>query len=100
MTKTVFTDKPDDYGYFDLGNGLADVIIRQFDHEETDTEGNRVYIYNTNEFRVEKDVITEAMVAENPFKYLDYVVQKPASDSARLNALENAFLELSETLLN
>lgn len=98
MTKTVFTEKPNDYDYFPLKNGKADVFVRAFDHEETDEEGNVSYVYNTNEFRVDQSLITEEMVAENPSKYLEYSVPGPVTEEERLDALESAFLELMEVL--
>lgn len=94
MTKTSFTEKPNDYSYFPLSNGKADVFIRVFDHEETDEEGNVSYIYHTNEFRADQKLITEEMVAADPGKYLEYVVPGPVTEEERLDALESAFLEM------
>ena len=94
MTKSVFTEKQGNYSYFPLRNGMADVFVRQFDHEETDEEGNVNYIYNTNEFRVSQDQITEEMVAANPMKYLNYQTPGPITEMERLDALETAFLEM------
>ena len=94
MTKTSFTEKPNDYSYFPLSNGKADVFVRVFDHEETDEEGNVSYIYHTNEFRADRKLITEEMVAADPGKYLEYVVPGPVTEEERLDALESAFLEL------
>lgn len=98
MTKTSFTEKPSDYNYFPLSNGKADVFVRVFDHEETDEEGNVSYIYLTNEFRVDQNLITEEMVATNPSKYLEYDVPGPVTEGERLDALESAFLELMEVM--
>lgn len=94
MTKTSFTEKPSDHSYFPLADGKADVFVRVFDHEETDEEGNVSYIYLTNEFRVDQNLITEEMVAANPSKYLEYVVLGPVTEEERLDALESAFLEM------
>lgn len=98
MTKTSFTEKPSDYSYFPLSNGKADVFVRVFDHEEPDEEGKVIYIYLTNEFRIDQNLITEEMVAANPSKYLEYDVPGPVTEEERLDALESAFLELMEVM--
>lgn len=94
MTKRIFTEKPNTYSYFPLNDGTADVFIRIFDHEETDEDGNVSYICNCNEFRTDQTVITEEMVAENPGKYLNYIIPKPITELDRLAAVEAAVLDL------
>ena len=93
MTKTVFTEMQKSYDYFPLNNGMADVFIRAFDHEE-ETEYGIQYVYYTNEFRVDQTVITEPMVAADPMKYLNYIPPSAVTDSERLEALELAMLDL------
>lgn len=95
MIKTTFVEKPSSYSYFRLNNGMADVFIRVFVHEESNEDGI-VYIYNTNEFRVSQDLITEEMVAEDPSLYLDYTPPKSVTELERLEALEAAMLDLME----
>lgn len=94
MTNETFTEKPTTYSYCPLNNGLADIFIRIFDHEETDEDGNVSYICRCNEFRVSKTIITEQMVAEDPEKYLSYKVPEAINDSERLAAVEAAILDL------
>lgn len=40
MISATFIEKPTSYSYFPLNNGMADIFIRIFDHEEIDGEGN------------------------------------------------------------
>ncbi len=94
MISATFIEKPTSYSYFPLNNGLADIFIRIFDHEEIDEEDNTVYVYKCNEFRADQKNITEKMVAENPEKYLEYRVPEPVSIQERLEAVEATVLEL------
>ena len=96
MIKSVFTEKPDNYSYFRLVNGMADVFIRQFDHEEIDDEGNKSYVYNVNEFRVDSKLVTEEMISENPQKYISYTppAQVQVSELQRIEAIEAALLDM------
>ncbi len=94
MTNEIFTEKPTVYSYCPLNDGMVDVFIRIFDHEEIDAEGNVNYICKCNEFRVSQSTITEQMVVENPEKYLSYKIPEPINNSERLAAVEAAILDL------
>lgn len=100
MTNETFTEKPSTYSYCTLSDGRADVFIRIFDHEETDDDGNVSYICKCNEFRIEQSIVTEAMVAENPEKYLTYKIPEAITESERLAAVEAAILDLMEVSLD
>lgn len=94
MISATFIEKPTSYSYFQLNNGMADIFIRIFDHEEIDGEGNTNYICKCNEFRADQKNITEEMVAKEPEKYLEYKVPEPVSIQERLEAVEATVLEL------
>lgn len=64
-TRAQASDKMPSYIYMPLPDGKADVFIYKL--ISADDEG---YIYETNEFRTAK--VTEAEVAKDPYRYLDY----------------------------
>ncbi len=97
MKKATFTEKQPEYRYFPLADGNADVFIYSYIGESTETTDESettVYEYNMNEFRVSQNLITEDMVKANPMKYLEYTPINPPTDHERLEAMEQAFMEL------
>ena len=102
MKKTTFTEKQPDYRYFPLADGKADVFIYSYigeSKETTDESETTVYEYNMNEFRVSQSLIAEDMVKANPMKYLEYKPISVPTDHERLEAIEQAFIELVSEVL-
>ena len=99
MKKATFTEKQPDYRYFPLADGKADVFIYSYIGESTDESESVVYDYDMNEFRVSQDLVTEDMVKSNPMKYLEYKPVSPPTDHERLEAMEQAFMELVSEVL-
>lgn len=102
MKKANFTEKQPDYRYFPLADGNADIFIYSYIGENTETTDefeSVVYEYDINEFRVSQSMITEDMVKANPMKYLDYKPVSPPTDHERLEAMEQAFMELVSEVL-
>ena len=102
MKKATFTEKQPDYRYFSLADGKADIFIYRYIGESTETTGESesvVYEYDMNEFRVSQDLVTEDMVRDNPIKYLEYTPINPPTDHERLEAMEQAFMELVSEVL-
>lgn len=102
MKKATFTEKQPDYRYFPLADGKADVFIYSYigeSTEKTDESETTVYEYDMNEFRVSQDLVTEDMVKANPTKYLDYKPISVPTDHERLEAMEQAFMELVSEVL-
>lgn len=98
--KTVFTEKQPAYRYFSLNNGYADIFIYEFIEELTNEEdGSNSYVYKMNEFHVKQNEITEEMIKNNPYKYLNY---KPITITLedRINAIEEGLMELGEVISN
>ena len=95
MKKATFTEKQPEYRYFPLADGKADVFIYRYLNESETT----VYEYDINEFRVPQNLITEDMVKANPMKYLEYAPINPPTDHERLEAMEQAFMELVSEVL-
>ena len=52
-----------------------------------------------NEFRVPQNLITEEMIKANPMKYLEYKPVSPPTDHERLEAMEQALIELLNEVL-
>lgn len=102
MKKATFTEKQPDYRYFPLADGNADIFIYRYmgeSTEKTDESETTVYEYDMNEFRVPQNLITEDMVKANPMKYLEYKPVSPPTDHERLEAMEQAFMELVSEVL-
>lgn len=102
MKKATFTEKQPEYRYFPLADGKADVFIYRYLNESietTDESETTVYEYDMNEFRVPQNLITEDMVKANPMKYLEYKPVSPPTDHERLEAMEQAFMELVSEVL-
>ena len=102
MKKANFTEKQPDYRYFPLADGKADIFIYSYIGESTETTDESettVYEYDMNEFRVPQNMITEDMVRDNPTKYLEYKPVSPPTDHERLEAMEQAFMELVSEVL-
>lgn len=96
--QVIFSDRQPEYRYMPLGNGLADVFIYKFVEEhysELGEEGTGPsFIYDFNEFRVNTEEITEEMIAEAPFDYLDYSPKKvEITLEQRVSDLEAMWLE-------
>ena len=101
--ESIYTNKQPEYIYMEIPEtNMVDVWInkfveeRQTQSEETGDITNFEYIYETNEFRVDKDHITEEMIAKNPMKYLDYSPADDITDEDRISALEDAVIEIME----
>ena len=102
MKKATFTEKQPDYRYFPLADGKADVFIYSYIGESKETTGESettVYDYNIKEFRVFQTIVTEEMVKANPAEYLRYKPVSPPSDHERLEAMEQALIELLNEVL-
>ena len=102
MKKATFTEKQPDYRYFPLADGKAHIFIYRYIGESTETTGESesvVYEYDMNEFRVPQNLITEDMVRANLMKYLDYKPISVPTDHERLEAMEQAFMELVSEVL-
>ena len=99
MKKANFTEKQPEYRYFPLADGKADVFIYSYIGESTETTDNVLYEYDMNEFRVPQNLITEDMVKDNPMKYLKYTPINPPTDHERLEAMEQALIELLNEVL-
>lgn len=102
MKKATFTEKQPDYRYFPLADGNADIFIYSYigeSKETTDESETTVYEYYINEFRVPQNMITEDMVKDNPMKYLKYTPINPPTDHERLEAMEQALIELLNEVL-
>lgn len=91
------------YLYQVLPNGTASISIMKFIEEETrqndDGEDYTVYIYETNDFIADPEIITEEMISENPEDYLDYVIEDVSLEE-RTAALEEAIEEIAEVIFN
>lgn len=123
--RVIFNEKQESYKYMPLGNGLADVFIREFIEEKEETKEeivsynektkkvdkrvteNTLFIYNQNEFRVDAKKVTEAMINANPLSYIDYDPDNVVEDEnpmptteERLQALEDALLEIGGLIYN
>lgn len=101
--KAKFYEKQNEYKYFPLGDGRADVFIRNFleEEKEIDENGNEIvlFVYEQNEFRVNMEEITEDMIKENPMNYLNYSNEiTNVSLEERISALEGALVEMSEVI--
>ena len=102
MKKSTFTEKQPDYRYFPLADGKADVFIYSYIGESTETTDESeftVYEYDMNEFRVPQNLITEEMIKANPMKYLEYKPISVPTDHERLEAMEQALIELLNEVL-
>lgn len=102
MKKVTFTEKQPEYRYFSLADGNADIFIYSYIGESTekaDESESVVYEYDINEFRVSQDLVTEDMVKANPMKYLEYTPINLPTDHERLEAMEQAFMELVSEVL-
>jgi len=96
--EAVYTNEQPVYIYMKLPkSNLADVWINSF-VETRKTEEGTEYVYDTNEFRVSQSHITEEMVQANPMKYLNYSPSGEITVNDRVDALEEAVLEIMEVL--
>ena len=96
--EAVYTNEQPAYIYMKLPkSNLADVWINSF-VETRKTEEGTEYVYDTNEFRVSQSHITEEMVQKNPMKYLNYSPSGEITVNDRVDALEEAVLEIMEVL--
>ena len=96
--EAVYTNEQPAYIYMKLPkSNLADVWINSF-VETRKTEEGTEYVYDTNEFRVSQSHITEEMVQANPMKYLNYSSSGEITVNDRVDALEEAVLEIMEVL--
>lgn len=94
-----FNDEQPKYRYLKQKNGLAEVYIYKKITESTDEDGNIIFLYDMNTFKVNPKEITEEMITENPESWIDYSDEE-YSTSERLDIIENALLELAEEVAN
>lgn len=100
-----FYEKQDSYKYMPIGNGKADVFIREYIGEEKEINENGeetvLFIYNQNEFRVDMSIITEEMIKKDPLSYIDYDFNdSKVSMESRIEALESAICEIGAMMFN
>lgn len=97
-----YMEKQPDYKYQPLGNGYADVFIFRFVEETIDEQDKRpVFIYDTNEFRVKVDEISEELISSDPLSWINYDPSIPSiSLEERMTAIEDAVMEMSEVIFN
>lgn len=100
-----FYEKQDEYRYFPLGDGRADVFIREFirEEKEVDEDGNEtvLFVYNQNEFRINMEEITEDMIKEDPLSWIDFNPIVPVVPmEERISVMEDALLEMAEVIYN
>lgn len=97
-----YMERQPDYKYQELGNGYADVFIFKFIEERIEEEDNRpVFIYDTNEFRVNIEEIPEELISADPLSWLTYDPSIPnISLEERMTAIEDAVMEMSEVIFN
>lgn len=101
--RTEATQELPNYLYTVLPDGMASVFVTKFIETETrlNEEGEEytVYIYETNEFIADPEVITEEMISDNPEDYLDYTIENISLEE-RTTALEDAVYEIAEVIFN
>ena len=78
------------------------IFIFKFIEERIEEEDNRpVFIYDTNEFRVNVEEIPEELISEDPLSWLTYDPTIPnISLEERMTAIEDAVMEMSEVIFN
>lgn len=109
-SKGYFTEKlTKKYDYFLLPDGTADIFIydlesieestQKYDQEQNVTQ----YGYDMNEFNADSSVVTEEMIAADPYKYLNYEPEKKKTEMEMIqdlkeenDMLKNCLLEMSE----
>lgn len=96
MTNETMEKQPE-YKYMQLADNKADVFINKFVEETQDEEGNKKYIYEFNSFRCDSTKITEEMIAENPFKYLDFSPEVKTPEEA-IKELKNEIEKLKNKI--
>ncbi len=100
-----FNEKQGAYKYMPLGNGKADVFIREFIEEEKqineDGSETVLFVYNQNEFRVDVNEIPEDMIKNDPLSWMDYDPNiSNVSIEERMEAIEEAIYEIGEMMFN
>ncbi len=100
-----FNEKQEAYKYMPLGNGQADVFIREFIGEEKqineDGSETVLFVYNQNEFRVDVKEISEDMIKSDPLSWLDYEPNiSNVSIEERMEAIEAAIYEIGAMMFN
>lgn len=119
--RVIFNEKQVPYLYMPVGNGKADVFIREFVEEKEETledvsydettrkvnkrvRKNTLFIYNQNEFRIDIEKMPESLIKDNPMSYIDYDptkdVEVPISLIERIEVLENAVFEIGDLIYN
>jgi len=97
-----YMERQPDYKYQELGNGFADVFIFRFVEErKSEEDGSTSFIYDTNEFRVKVDEISEELISDDPLSWIEYDPSIPnISLEERMTAIEDAVMEMSEVIFN
>lgn len=89
-TMQSFKDRQPDYRYDLLGNEKASVMIFKYVGEaiqEGDEESS--FLYDTNNFIVNKEEITEEMIAADPLSWIDFDNLEPTFEEQVITALND-----------
>lgn len=104
--KAMYTETQPDVRYTRVNGSRADVIVNKYIGEEEmiiDPEKGVkqiMYVYMTNIFSVDPNMVTEADVKSNPDLYLDYEEEKEKDLPEKVAVLEEANMELTATIDN
>lgn len=100
MQVEIFMEKQPEYRYMKLPSGYADVFIYKYKEEKQNSEDegdSKEYLYEFNCFRIKQDEITEDMIKENPFNYLDYSTKELSQDE-KIESLQKKVNTLEKQL--
>jgi len=102
LVKVEFSEKQPDYRYMPISSDLADVFIYNFIEEvKNEEDGNSSFIYELNEFRINRNEITEEMIKANPSSYLNYSTKEEnIALEERVSAIEDALVEMAGAIYN
>lgn len=100
--RVMFSERQPDYRYMPTSNEKADVFIYKFIEESKSEEDESTsFIYDMNEFKVNTEEITEDMIKEDPLSWINYNPNiEDISLASRIEALEDAMLEMGEMIYN
>lgn len=100
MKVEIFMEIQPQYRYMKLPSGEVDIFIYKFIEEKQrseDEENSKEYLYEFNSFRVKQNEITEKMIKDDPFKYLEYS-PKEKSQEETMAELQKKVRTLEETI--
>lgn len=101
MQTAIFLEKQPKYRYMKLPDGTADVFIYKFIETQEKVENDiktTEYLYEFNQFRTSE--ITEDVIKENPYSFLDFQPLINVSEIDRIAVLEQAIIDIGEVLGN